>query len=242
MCMVVPWRRARTREPERAEQALRRSAARFRALVQSSSLMVVVLDVSGEITYASPAFQRALGHPDRPGGGHNLFDLVHPDDLRTVRTRFGEHLAGEAGGEGVEFRCLAADGTWRHLDALASNLLEDPAVGGVVLSARDLTERKRAEGLLAARAHVLGLVARDAPLMETLSALARLVEVETDGGRCAVLLLDDKGESLTVAAAPSLVDAGLHEADGLVVGPAAGSSGTAVQRQAPVLAARCRGS
>src|SRR6266508_2029815 len=224
-------------ELERAEQALRRSAARFRAMVQNSSHMVVVLDAAAGVTYASPAYWRMLGHRDQAQVGQSLFDLVHPHDLQTLRTRFGEHLAGEARSASVEFRCLAADGTWRHLEALASNLLDDPAVAGVVLNTRDLTERKRAESLLAAQAHILGLIARDAPLMETLSALARLIEAEADGARCAVLLLDDEGEALTVAAAPSLVDAGLHEADGLVVGPEAGSSGTAVNRRAPVLVA-----
>jgi len=224
-------------ELERAEHALRRSAARFRALVQNSSHMVVVLDAAGGVTYASPAFWRMLGHRDQAQVGQNLFDLVHPDDLRALRARFGEHLAGVTRNASFEFRCLAAGGTWRHLEVLASNLLDDPAVGGVVLNTRDLTERKRAEGLLTAQAQVLGLIARDAPLMETLSALARLIEEEADGARCAVLLLDDEGETLTVAAAPSLVDTGLHEADGLVVGQLAGSSGTAVHRHAPVLVA-----
>ncbi len=224
------------REHERAERALRRSAARFRALVQQCSHLVV-LDVRGGITYASPAFWRMLGHRHQTRIGQSLFDLVHADDVQSLRTRFGEHLAGagEAGCSSLEFRCLAADGTWRHLEALASNLLDEPAVGGVVLDTRDLTERKRAERLLAGRARVLGLIARDAPLIETLSALARLIEAEAEGARCAVLLLDDDGETLTVAAAPSLVDAGLHEADGLVMGPQAGSSGTAAHRQAPVL-------
>jgi diguanylate cyclase (GGDEF)-like protein/PAS domain S-box-containing protein len=225
------------RELERAEQALRRSAARFRALVQNSSHMVVVVDAGGGVTYASPAYWRMLGHRDQAQVGQSLFDLVHPHDLPTLRGRFAEHLAGEARNASFEFRCLAADGTWRHLEALASNLLDDPAVAGVVLNTRDLTDRKHAEGLLAAQAQVLGLIARDAPLMETLSALARLIEAESDGARCAVLLLDDEGDALTVAAAPSLVDAGLHEADGLVVGPEGGSSGTAVHRHAPVLVA-----
>jgi len=216
---------------------VRSSAARFQALVQSSSHMVVVVDASGGITYASPAFWQALGHPDDARVGQSLFNLVHPDDAQALRTRFGEHLAGPGQTASFEFRCLAGDGTWRHLEALANDLLDDPAVGGVVFNTRDVTERKHAEGLLAGQAAVLGLIARDAPLMETLSALARLIETEADGARCAVLLLDEDGGTLTVGAAPSLADAGLHEADGMVVGPRAGSSGTAVHRHAPVLVA-----
>jgi diguanylate cyclase (GGDEF)-like protein/PAS domain S-box-containing protein len=210
-------------ELQRAEQALRERAARFQALVQNSSHMVVVVDAGGGITYASPAFWRTLGHRGQAQVGQGLFDLVHPDDLQALRDGFGEHLAGAGQTASYEFRCLAGDGTWRHLEALASNLLEDPAVKGVVFNTRDVTERKHAEGLLAGQAAVLDLIARDAPLMETLSALARLVESEA--------------ETLTVAAAPSLVDVGLHEADGMVVGPRAGSSGTAVHRRAPVLVA-----
>jgi diguanylate cyclase (GGDEF)-like protein/PAS domain S-box-containing protein len=223
-------------ELQRAQQALKERAARFQALVQNSSHMVVVLDAAGGITYASPAFWRMLGNSDQAQTGQRLFEMVHPDDLAELRLHFGEGLVGAGQTASYEFRCLG-DGGWRHLEALATNLLEDSAVRGVVLNTRDVTERAHAEALLAGQAVVLDLIARDAPLMETLSALARLVEREAEGGRCAVLLLDPDGEVLTVAAAPSLVDTGLHEADGMVVGPRAGSSGTAVHRRAAVLVA-----
>ena len=222
-------------ELKRAEKSLRDSAARFRALVQNSSHMVIVLDAGGGITYASPAFRRMLGHREDARVGQNVFELVHPDDVYGVRARFGEHLAGLAHGASFEFRFLAADGSWRHMEALANNLLDDPAVGGVVFNCRDVTERKRAEGLLADQAYVLDLIARDAPLMEILHVLAKVIESEASGARCAVLLLDEGAEALTVAAAPSLVDVGLHEGDGLVVGPEAGVSGTAAFRREPVV-------
>ena len=221
-------------ELKRAEKALRDSAARFRALVQNSSHMVIVLDAGGGITYASPAFRRMLGYRDEARVGQNVFDLVHPDDVQPVRARFGEHLAGLAQSASFEFRFLAADGSWRSIEALANNLLDDPAVGGVVFNCRDVTERKRAETLLAGQAHVLDLIARDAPLMETLNVLAKVIEAEATGARCAILLVGDDGETLTVAAAPSLIDVGLHEADGLVVGEG-GSSGTAAHRREAVI-------
>jgi diguanylate cyclase (GGDEF)-like protein/PAS domain S-box-containing protein len=222
-------------ELKRAEKTLRDSAARFRALVQNSSHMVIVLDAGGGITYASPAFRRMLGYRDDARVGQNVFELVHPDDVHSVRARFGEHLAGMAHSASFEFRFLAADGSWRHMEALANNLLDDPAVGGVVFNCRDVTERKRAEQLLADQAYVLDLIARDAPLMEILHLLARVIESEASGARCAVLLLDEGAETLTVAAAPSLIDVGLHEADGLVVGPEAGVSGTAAFRREAVI-------
>ena len=228
-------------ELKRAEKALREGAARFRALVQNSSHMVIVLDAGGGITYASPAFRRMLGYREDARVAQNVFELIHPDDQPTVRARFGEHLAGLAQSGSFEFRFLAATGSWRHIEALANNLLDDPAVGGVVFNCRDVSERKRAEALLAGQAHVLDLIARDAPLMETLTVLARVIETEASGARCAVLLLGEDGETLTVAAAPSLIDVGLHEADGLVVGADAGSSGTAVHRRQPVIVADVAG-
>jgi diguanylate cyclase (GGDEF)-like protein/PAS domain S-box-containing protein len=224
-------------ELKRAEKALRDSAARFRALVQNSSHMVIVLDAGGGITYASPAFRRMLGYREDARVGQNVFELIHPDDVANVRARFGEHLAGLAHGAGFGFRFLAADGSWRNIEALANNLLDDPAVGGVVFNCRDVTERTRAEGQLAGQAQVLDLIARDAPLMETLHALAKVIEAEASGARCAILLLDDVAETLTVAAAPSLIDVGLHEADCLVLGPEAGTSGTAAFRREPVISA-----
>ena len=178
--------------------------------------MVIVLDAGGGITYASPAFRRMLGYREDARVGQNVFELIHPDDVGDVRARFGEHLAGLAQSAGFGFRFLAADGSWRNIEALANNLLDDPAVGGVVFNCRDVTERTRAEGQLAGQAQVLDLIARDAPLMETLDALAKVIEAEASGARCAILLLDDVAETLTVAAAPSLIDVGLHEADGLV--------------------------
>ncbi|HJW64284.1 MAG TPA: PAS domain S-box protein, partial [Actinomycetes bacterium] len=228
-------------ELKRAEKALRDSAARFRALVQNSSHMVIVLDASGGITYASPAFRRMLGYREDARVGQNVFELIHPGDVVDVRARFGEHLAGLAQSAGFGFRFLAADGTWRNIEALANNLLDDPAVGGVVFNCRDVTERTRAEGQLAGQAQVLDLIARDAPLMETLDALAKVIEAEASGARCAILMLDDVAETLTVAAAPSLIDVGLHEADGLVLGPEAGASGTAAFRREPVISADVAG-
>jgi diguanylate cyclase (GGDEF)-like protein/PAS domain S-box-containing protein len=221
-------------ELERAEKALRDSAARFRALVQNSSHMVIVVDAGGGITYASPAFLRMLGYREDAQVGQNVFELLHPDDVVDVRARFGEHLAGLAQSTGFGFRFVAADGSWRSIEALANNLLDDPAVGGVVFNCRDVTERKRAEGQLAGQARVLDLIARDAPLMETMDALAKVIEAEASGARCAILLMDDSSETLTVAAAPSLIDVGLHEADGLRPGPEAGTSGTAAFRREPV--------
>ena len=160
----------------RAEKALRRSEARFRALVQNSSHMVIVLDAGGGVTYASPAFHRALGYsPETHSLGH-LFDLVHPDDVERVRFRVGEQLA-DGGGGPFAFRLLTASGAWLHVEAIGNNLLGDPSVGGIVLNARDVTERQHAEALLGAQAYVLEGIARAAGDGQLLEVAARLADI-----------------------------------------------------------------
>ena len=112
-------------------KALRDSAARFRALVELLH-MVIVVDASGGIT-ASPAFRRMLGYRDDARVGQNVFELIHADDVGDVR-RFGEHLAGLAQGAGFG---VPLPGRRRHLAQHRGpqyNLLDDPAVGGVVFN------------------------------------------------------------------------------------------------------------
>jgi PAS domain S-box-containing protein len=221
----------------RAAKELRRSEERFRALVQNSSHLVVVLDTGGGVTYASPAFHRALGYPAESPTVANLLDLVHPDDLKPMRRRVGELLA-DAGATGTfAFRVMAASGAWLHLEAIGNNLLEDPSVGGIVLNARDVTERQHAKALLGAQAYVLDRITHAAPLSETLTVLAHMVENEADGARCAVLLLDEDGATLSVAAAPSMRGVGPHDADSLIVGADGGAAAAAVRRRKAVVVA-----
>ena len=81
--------------------------------------------------------QRRIGRPATTD--------VHPDDRATVERRLAE-VASASGSEAtVEFRARHADGSWRTLEAIAKNLLDDPAVGGVVVNYRDITERKALE-------------------------------------------------------------------------------------------------
>jgi diguanylate cyclase (GGDEF)-like protein len=217
------------------------AAARRSELVEWDTLAAVLvnLDAVGWLRSSDPdaagatqlrreGWRDCLAAPVRSGarsvGALAVYDPGDAGGLRRGEPAALELLAAAAG--------AALDRAGR-LDAI---LQERTRLAQLVeRSARDLTERRRAERLLAGRAHVLGLIAGDAPLMATLSALARFVEAEAEGGRCAVLLLDGDGGTLTVAAAPNLVDAVLHQADGLVVGPLAGSSGTAVHRQEAVL-------
>ena len=101
----------------------------------------------------------------------------------------------------------------------------------------DIAERERAESLLAGQRDVLEMIAQGAPLAETLAALAHFIEAQTDGLLCSILLLDRDGQHLRHGAAPSLPDEFNRAIDGVAIGPAVGSCGTAAYRAEPVVVA-----
>ena len=129
------------REREAAEVSLGWSEARLQQLVHSSSDVIAILDAGGHLAYANPAAARFLD----PSGDSDLIGLIHPDD----RPRVAGELAGAgswAGGEQRDqFRLRDLEGSWRDVESIWRNLLDDPAVHGIVVNLRDVSERKRLE-------------------------------------------------------------------------------------------------
>jgi two-component system cell cycle sensor histidine kinase/response regulator CckA len=126
-----------------------RSQARFRSLVNSSSDMITVIDSARRIIYVSPSVERTVAPPPDGLEGARLVDLLHPDDRR----RAVEFLAavargGSAPSEPVEWRVRGIDGGWIEVETIATGLLDDPDVQGIVLNSRVVTERKRLEAAL----------------------------------------------------------------------------------------------
>ena len=130
---------------------LRRSEERFRSLVQNASDGVVVLGEDGLIRYESPAVERILGRRAEDGIGRRVTADVHPDDRSNVNRRLADVAPHDGSEVAVEFRARHADGSWRTLEAIAKNLLDDPAVGGIVVNYRDVTERRRSRSSSATR-------------------------------------------------------------------------------------------
>jgi len=122
---------------------------RFRSLVQHASDIIMIVSAEGSIRYVSPSVQRVLGHQAEALAGSTFVDLMHPDDQEWARP----FLAGPAQSctqlPPVAWRLRRADGTWLHGETVGSNLLDDPAVAGLVLATRDVSERKTLEERLA---------------------------------------------------------------------------------------------
>ena len=133
-----------------AESAVRASEARFRSLVQHSSDLIFVVTSDGVIQFASSSATRLIGYEPEQLVGRQLAALAHPDDADIVSSFVGlvSRHAGVSGA--VEWRVRGADESVVQVEATASNRLDDPAVGGIVLNARDVGERK---ALLDALAH-----------------------------------------------------------------------------------------
>lgn len=131
-------------ERKRVLRELERSEQRFRSLLENALDLIVVLDPLGRITYASPSTERVLGYRPEELTGQFTGMLLHPEDRFSVENAIG---GLDAGGESVvfEFRVQRRDGGWRVLEAIGRSLVGDSAVAGVVINARDITERKAAE-------------------------------------------------------------------------------------------------
>ncbi|GIU86536.1 MAG: hypothetical protein KatS3mg009_1051 [Acidimicrobiia bacterium] len=126
------------------------SAERLQTILAASSDLVVVLDRDGRFTYVSPSITGVLGYDAEQLIGSPAFVLVHPDDHPAATEGFT--VASSAPGETVplELRIRDSGGRWRHFQVIANNLLDDPAVAGIVVSARDLSAVQSAQARAAA--------------------------------------------------------------------------------------------
>jgi diguanylate cyclase (GGDEF)-like protein/PAS domain S-box-containing protein len=135
----------RSPRDRRKTDILQEGEARFRALVQNSFDIITIHDSNGVTMYESPAASRILGYPPGALIGKIPFETLHPKDVARARDAFEALLRGEASVAPVVMRFRHADGSWIHLEALGNNLLDHPGIRGIVLTSRDITERKRAE-------------------------------------------------------------------------------------------------
>ena len=132
-------------ERKKAEQKQRRGEQHFRALIEHSSDVITILNQDGLIRYKSPSVQRELGYAPDELTGQNVFDLVHPDDTPAVLQAFALFLQNPGQVTNLEFRFRHKDGSWVVMSAVGQNLLQDPAVSGIVINSRNVTGSMRAE-------------------------------------------------------------------------------------------------
>ncbi|MDP9267191.1 MAG: PAS domain S-box protein [Acidobacteriota bacterium] len=154
-------------EQKQAERALAQSEQRFRSLIQSSSDVIVVLDPDGTVHYASPSTERQIGALPEMLSAKNVFDFIHPEDRAAALQAFELGLHDPEGSPAVELRVRHADGSWRTFECVSNRLLEGEKVTGLIVNARNITERRHADRLQSA----LYRIAETASSAEDLDAL-----------------------------------------------------------------------
>lgn len=121
-------------------------SAFLRAALVNSSDLLVVIDAAATLTYVSSASERILGLRPTEWVGRNVLELLHPDDVHTAADALASSV--DSGGgvkDPLEVRVRHADGRWREVEIVANNLLDDPAMGGILINARDVSERRQAQ-------------------------------------------------------------------------------------------------
>ena len=130
---------------KRIETELHASERRFRRLIENSLDCIVLIGDDGRVLVASPAITPLLGYTSEEFVGQDAFSFIHPEEVSAIETAFSELLRKPGRSVRGEFRCQRQDGSWRWIEAVGANLLEDDAVRAIVTNFRDVTERREAE-------------------------------------------------------------------------------------------------
>ena len=127
---------------------VRRSEERFRSLVRNASDCIVIARADGTVAYESPAVERVLGYAPDNRLGRPAFEDVHPEDVAWIERLFRDVGATPDAQAAATIRVRHRDGSWRSLEVVTKNMLDDPAVRGIVVNYRDITERQTLEDQL----------------------------------------------------------------------------------------------
>ncbi|TMB00082.1 MAG: response regulator [Deltaproteobacteria bacterium] len=212
---------------------LKASEERFRLLSAASPVGMFRTDAAGRGVYTNARWSEIAGVNGEEGLGDGWQRAVHPDDRAAVVAGWMAAVREKREDE-REFRMQTPRGEVRWIHTRTKPILsEDGRVTGHVGTAEDITARRRAEALQAGQKHVLELLATEATLADVLAALVCTIEEQAPGMLCSVLCLD--GERLRHGAAPSLPEDYSRAVDGIAIGPAAGSCGTAAYRHERVI-------
>jgi PAS domain S-box-containing protein len=132
-----------------AEQRPTSNEARFRALVESSLEITSIVDAEGVVRYVSPSVESVLGFRQEELLGAMSFGHIHPDDVDLLQASLATAASDPRPKQLHEIRVRHKDGSWRLFEVVARDLLDDPAVQGVGLTSRDVTEKRRLQARVA---------------------------------------------------------------------------------------------
>jgi diguanylate cyclase (GGDEF)-like protein/PAS domain S-box-containing protein len=173
-----------------AEAARRAGERRLRKILENINDTVTLVDeggntVGGTGQLVAPA--PILGYSPNFWTAANVFDLLHPADTEQAIDLMGRLLAAPGERVTAELRVRDSANSWNTVEGTGVNLLDDPDVGAILLTTRNISARKLAEASVHGQARVLRLVAQRAPLRDTLAEVGVLVEGLVPGARCGII-------------------------------------------------------
>lgn len=118
------------------------SEERFRSLVQNASDLILVIDPDTRVLYQSPSIRRVLGYDAESTIGQRILDVVHADDAPQFVASLSDLMTKPTSRVTGEGRVRDNTGEWRHVEFTGSDQRANPAIGGLVLNIRDVSERK----------------------------------------------------------------------------------------------------
>ena len=133
------------RERKQAEEEIANNEKRLRALIENSADFISLLSPDGSLLWESPSTTTMLGYAENEFLGRDILRIVHPDDLPRVQERFAKLVAAPRGRDSDSFRLRHHNDSWRWVDAVATNLLNEPSIQAIVINYHDITDRKQAE-------------------------------------------------------------------------------------------------
>jgi PAS domain S-box-containing protein len=129
-------------ERTRAENTLQQRERHYHALLDSINDNITLISADGTTLYESPSVEKLQGFKPEELVGKSALDNIHPDDLPKAAEMLQRGAAIPGFTASMECRVRHKDGTWRHCEIVGKNLLHDPAIGAILLSSRDITERQ----------------------------------------------------------------------------------------------------
>jgi PAS domain S-box-containing protein len=196
----------RTAELAAANESLRSSERRFRALIEHGADSIALIDADNRILYLSPAVANVEGYSPEELVGHTGMEHTHPDDLPVLGEVMGKLLANPGKPIPALWRRRHKDGRWIWLEGVATNLLGDPSVGAIVCNYRNITERLADERRLNEQLQRLALLSRITQaigerqdLRSIFQAVVRALEDELPVDFCCICLHDAAQNQLRVS-------------------------------------------
>jgi PAS domain S-box-containing protein len=135
-------------ERKKSQELIMQSEERFRSIIQYLTDIIWIIDSDICITYESPSSWQVLGYPPGFLIGKKGFEVIHPKDMPVVLKELKKVLVYQNDHLPTEFRVKHANGNWISLEVIANNMLDHKAIKGIIITARDVTDRNRVEKAL----------------------------------------------------------------------------------------------